>query len=557
MSFLEFTAPARDAGSRFLRRGDAMWIFLPRVGKSVRIQGHMLRQGIMGSDFSYGDASENPSMVEDYDAALEGVEEVDDRPAYVLYLTAKRDDLSYQYRRIWIDTERWVPLKQDLFARSGKLRPKQVKLFGIKNKAYAQRMAYRFLIDALYRFSIYKFVVSFKHFRLETGDVVTLSDNHLLSNEKVRIMNVQEDRHGRGLAITAIEDYAVHYPSIGFSSQSNLFQRPGAVTLADGTIEAREDPDQAKLYLSVTPGNDQINGFYVYRSYDDATYQLVGRTGISGVTGGAANSRGTILGSLPAHEVHEWAPTEWFDVDIGTLTDLATASTEDEFWHDRKLAKIGSEIIAYKTVREIAAGIWRVSDLRRGLFRTDAVAHSASESFATLDRNFTYTIQPADISQTLYFKVLAYYGNHIQQLSDVTGQAVTIQGKFERPAEASFLRLASDETARITGNYSGSSFTLYWNLGATDSGHNENGFNVSGGGGPFNHYLQDPALQAVILKFEETDGTPIGQREISVANSETITLATDLGGHSPAVVKVVPRRTLPCLKEAALTVTQT
>jgi len=44
-SFLEFTAPARDAGSRFLRLENAMWIFLPRVGKSVRIQGHMLRQG--------------------------------------------------------------------------------------------------------------------------------------------------------------------------------------------------------------------------------------------------------------------------------------------------------------------------------------------------------------------------------------------------------------------------------------------------------------------------------------------------------------------------------
>jgi outer membrane lipoprotein-sorting protein len=121
MSFLEFSAPARDAGSRFLRRGDAMWIFLPRVGKSVRIQGHMLRQGIMGSDFSYGDASENPSMVDDYEATLEEQEVVDGRPAYVLYLTAKRDDLSYQHRRIWIDTERWVPLKQDLFAKSGKL----------------------------------------------------------------------------------------------------------------------------------------------------------------------------------------------------------------------------------------------------------------------------------------------------------------------------------------------------------------------------------------------------------------------------------------------------
>ncbi len=120
-SFLEFTAPARDAGSRFLRRDDAMWIFLPRVGKSVRIQGHMLRQGLMGSDFSYGDASENPSMVEDYEGVVEREEELDGRPAYVLYLTAKRRDLSYPSRRIWVDAERWIPLKEERFARSGKL----------------------------------------------------------------------------------------------------------------------------------------------------------------------------------------------------------------------------------------------------------------------------------------------------------------------------------------------------------------------------------------------------------------------------------------------------
>jgi outer membrane lipoprotein-sorting protein len=120
-SFLEFTSPARDAGSRFLRRADAMWIFLPRVGKSVRIQGHMLRQGLMGSDFSYGDASENPSMADDYDGAIEGEETLDGRPTYVLYLTAKRDDLAYPARRIWVDKERWIPLKGERFAKSGKL----------------------------------------------------------------------------------------------------------------------------------------------------------------------------------------------------------------------------------------------------------------------------------------------------------------------------------------------------------------------------------------------------------------------------------------------------
>ena len=120
-SFLEFTSPARDRGSRFLRLEDAMWIFLPRVGKSVRIQGHMLRQGLMGSDFSYGDASENPSMQDDYDAVLEGEEILDGRRTYVVNLTAKRRDLAYQRRKVWVDAERWVPLKEERFARSGML----------------------------------------------------------------------------------------------------------------------------------------------------------------------------------------------------------------------------------------------------------------------------------------------------------------------------------------------------------------------------------------------------------------------------------------------------
>jgi outer membrane lipoprotein-sorting protein len=120
-SFLEFTKPARDAGSRFLRLEDKMWIFLPTVGKSVRIQGHMLRQGLMGSDFSYGDASEKPSMVDDYDGTVERRDTLDGRPTWVLKLEGKRPDLAYASRRLWVDAERWVPLKEERYARSGKL----------------------------------------------------------------------------------------------------------------------------------------------------------------------------------------------------------------------------------------------------------------------------------------------------------------------------------------------------------------------------------------------------------------------------------------------------
>lgn len=120
-AFIEFTAPARDAGSRFLRIEDVMWYYLPRVGKSVRIQGHMLRQGMMGSDFSYGDATENASMVEDYRATVEGDTTLSGRRAWVLFLEGQREDLSYPTMRVWIDAERYVPLREHRFARSGKL----------------------------------------------------------------------------------------------------------------------------------------------------------------------------------------------------------------------------------------------------------------------------------------------------------------------------------------------------------------------------------------------------------------------------------------------------
>lgn len=120
-TFIEFTAPARDKGSRFLHLDEVMWYYLPRIGKSVRIQGHMLRQGMMGSDFSLGDATENDSLLEDYRATVERDTTLEGRRAIVLHLVGTRDDLAYPSIRLWVDTERWVPLREDRYARSGKL----------------------------------------------------------------------------------------------------------------------------------------------------------------------------------------------------------------------------------------------------------------------------------------------------------------------------------------------------------------------------------------------------------------------------------------------------
>lgn len=131
-SFAEFTAPPRDKGVKYLKIGDNMWMYLPSVDKIIKIAGHMLRQSMMGSDFSYEDALESSDLLDKYEATLAGEEGLTltepassqkapaSRSCYVLDLVAKVKDITYYRRKIWVDKEYFIPLRQELFAISGK-----------------------------------------------------------------------------------------------------------------------------------------------------------------------------------------------------------------------------------------------------------------------------------------------------------------------------------------------------------------------------------------------------------------------------------------------------
>ena len=54
-SAMEYVAPARDKGTKMLKLGDELWIYLPGVDRVQKISGHMMREGMMGSDISYED----------------------------------------------------------------------------------------------------------------------------------------------------------------------------------------------------------------------------------------------------------------------------------------------------------------------------------------------------------------------------------------------------------------------------------------------------------------------------------------------------------------------
>jgi len=120
-SLVEFTNP-QDRGTKFLKREDNLWMFFPDAEDIVKISGHMLNQGMMGSDFSYQDIMESDKLTDLYDFKILKEEELNGRQCYVLEGIAKEGVKVSYYRRVsWVDKERFIGLKEELYAQSGRL----------------------------------------------------------------------------------------------------------------------------------------------------------------------------------------------------------------------------------------------------------------------------------------------------------------------------------------------------------------------------------------------------------------------------------------------------
>jgi outer membrane lipoprotein-sorting protein len=125
-AFTEYLSPAREEGTKMLKLEDQLWIYSPSTDRTIQISGHMLRQSVMGSDLSYEDMMEDRKLTDIYDATVASSEDFEGRPVWVLDLKARVEEVAYASRREWIDRERYVPLKEELFAKSGQLLKRSV-----------------------------------------------------------------------------------------------------------------------------------------------------------------------------------------------------------------------------------------------------------------------------------------------------------------------------------------------------------------------------------------------------------------------------------------------
>lgn len=121
-----FLSPSSDKGRSTLRQGDNMWLYIPNVGKPVRITS---LQSVVGGVFNNADIMRLDYAVE-YD--VQSVEEQGE--LYLLKLKAKTGDVAYDKLSMKVDKKLLLPTEIEAYASSGMLmktlRFKDIKDFG-------------------------------------------------------------------------------------------------------------------------------------------------------------------------------------------------------------------------------------------------------------------------------------------------------------------------------------------------------------------------------------------------------------------------------------------
>lgn len=114
------TAPAREKGQTFLKRGNEMWSWNPAISRLIKLPPSMMSQGWMGSDYTNDDILRESSVVNDYDHLFEGEEMIDGRMCHKIRLTAREDaDVLWSRQMWWVDKKDFIVLKAELYDEDG------------------------------------------------------------------------------------------------------------------------------------------------------------------------------------------------------------------------------------------------------------------------------------------------------------------------------------------------------------------------------------------------------------------------------------------------------
>jgi len=144
-SFTEYTFPVREQGTKMLKLDEQLWIYSPGADRIIQIAGHMLRQSVMGSDLSYEDLMEDSRLTDKYNATVTGTELIDGRTCWIIDLTAFVTETAYHRMKLWVDQERNIPLREEMYAKSGTLlkRSQLSNVIRINERWYPKKLVFK------------------------------------------------------------------------------------------------------------------------------------------------------------------------------------------------------------------------------------------------------------------------------------------------------------------------------------------------------------------------------------------------------------------------------
>lgn len=337
-------------------------------------------------------------------------------------------DRSNAYNNTQINWEDAASIEQN-----GKLQSQIVQAHEFTVPAIGQKVASLIGKRATYIRNTYDFQLSPVYILLETGDIVTLTDEYLgLDRFPVRIVKIEEDEE-YNLSVTAEEfpagigeaaDYTA--PAWEGSATPDTLVDPGDVN-TPGIIEPNATATQgdAQVWLALS-GGEWWGGAQIYISFDGGTtYSQIGSVVSPSI-------QGVLTANLPVGTSPDTVNTLSIDTTIsrGELPSTSVHSDADTL---RTLTLVGDELLAYgEVVPGVGAYEYDLDYLVRGAYGTTIGSHLTGALFSRMDPNtiFTYDLPEEYVGATLYFKFVSFnvFGLNYQDLSDVTAYPYTPTG---------------------------------------------------------------------------------------------------------------------------------
>ena len=110
-ALIHITAPELEKGTAYLKRGNEMWNYQPRIDRTVRMPPSMMSQSWMGSDFTNNDLVRGTSTVHDYHHELAGTVMVNGQECYIIDLIPYPDNPVVYDRVIYfVSREFYLPV---------------------------------------------------------------------------------------------------------------------------------------------------------------------------------------------------------------------------------------------------------------------------------------------------------------------------------------------------------------------------------------------------------------------------------------------------------------